>query len=1097
MTAPIWQTTAGFIGTLTERKTVSIPVVATGADSYSVISGSLPVGLYINPTTGIILGTPVSVPTNINTTFVIRAKNTSGVSDRTFKFDVTGPSNPVWTTPGGGLAVGANGERYTINKEFVDYTLRAETDILATGNTLKYFIADNDGQLPPGLTLSTSGRIYGYVDDNLKIETSATIEGGYDTELYDKYPFEHSVIEQSLVDAGSYIKKYDVTYIAKEIPCRVIIAGAHDLRNGDQVYIQDVTGMTILNGSKYYAKVLNGTSFELYSDSVLATPVDATSYNEFTGGGNVYWGLTEQLRPNVLKRIYQFNVTVTDGIASNRRLFNIEVVDHDSLRVDTTYISVDEDTFDTSAGYLLAPIWQSKYGAKLPHVHNLGAVRAGKKQVLSIYDYDPYPLDGPVFYDWLTVGVNPDIKVYADGRISAANLPTKNRQGENAVYYKRADLTPVKGMKIQFNEHIPNTDATIYTVTGVIKLSETTGVLNLDQPLAQDIPDSKIFYVGTASQRPTGMSLDPLTGTLSGQLGYLSGYAVDYRFTVKVVKIDQATGDTTLYDSIGSNTARIVGKVYSVTNSIYPDDVLVLNNPYSGSIGDIVLVSLTPTVNAEFLLPLMDGSVRAYVYNGTSWDYLGDTVAANQIYLLNVLGTIPSTIQWISTSSLGTLTPGEISELSVVAVNTNTNYAVEYEIISGELPPGLTFNQDGTIQGRVIHSGQTYLDFSVTTATFIGTIIDNVLTVDYLVDGTVVEHQLLSSPAITTTPSIVKDLGSSWRVSTNTTSRYINITTGKEELIETPISSTTATFFNSLTNLSEIIDVPVNSIYTATFNATTLLPNYSNKAITFDNGVASVDGNWYITVRASDVYRLSAVEKQFYVNVFQETLTDFTRIYVKPFLPISQRTAYKDFITDPVIFDPAVIYRPNDPEFGVQTQIKMLLETGIEKSDLDTYAGAMQEYFYRKSFYFGEVKSISAQDSAGNNVYDIVYVDIVDKDMNGTTSPSYSASVANMQNALRAITIDSEIIEVNDRLQPKYMTTLQSDTGVAIGFVKAVALCYTIPGGATKVLSRIANALATGQFDFKEYHFDTDRIIVETVKDTEQTGWILNPTERR
>lgn len=986
MTTPIWQTTAGFLGTLTERQTVSIPVVSTGADSYSVISGSLPVGLYLNSTTGIILGTPVSIPNNINTTFVIRAQNADGVADRTFKFDVTGPSEPVWVTPGGGLAVGSNGEHYTINREYVDFTFRAETDILASGNSLKYFIADNDGNLPPGLKLSTAGRISGYVEDTLKISTSASIEGGYDTELYDQHPYEHSVIEQSLVDEGSYIKKFTVSFIAKESPCRLITKEGLDLRNGDQVYIQNVVGMTILNGNKYYIKLLTTTSIELYTDSALTVPLDATSFNAYTGGGYVYWGTTAQLKPNVVNRIYQFYVTVTDGIASNRRLFNIEVVDHDSLRVDTTYISVDEDLFDASAGYLLAPIWQSKYGAKLPHVQNLGSVRAGKKQVLSIYEHDPYPTDGPVIFDWLTVGVNPDIKLYTDSRINAANLPTKNRLGESAIYYKNAELTPVKGMRVQFNEHIPNTDATVYTVTGVIKLSETSGILNIDQPLAQEIPDSKIFYAGTLNNRPGGISLDPMTGTLSGSLGYLSGYAADYRFTIKVVKIDQATGDKTLYDSTGGNTARIVGKVYSVTNSIYPDDVPVLNNPYAGSVGDIVLVSLTPVVDAEFLLPLMDGSVRAYVYNGTDWDYLGDTVASNQIYLLNVLGDIPSTIQWLSTSSLGTLTPGEISELAVVAVNTNTDYAVNYEIIQGQLPPGLTFNQDGTIQGKVVNTGQTYFDFASTASTGV---------------------------------------------------------------------------------------------------------------LSFDKGLTSVDKNWYVTIRASDVYRLSAVEKEFYVSVFQDTLAEFTRVYVKPFLPITQRTSYKDFITDPIIFDPAVMYRPNDPEFGVQTQIKMLLETGIEKASLDVYAEAMQSYFYRKSFYFGEVKSISAQDSAGNRVYDLVYVDIIDNQMSGVYSPAYSNSVVNMQTALEEITLDSGIIQVNDRLQPKYMTTLQSDTGVAIGFVKAVILCYTIPGGSTKVLSRIANALSTGEFDFKQYHFDTDRIVVETVKDTEQTGWILNPTERR
>lgn len=1084
MTTPVWQTTAGFLGTLTERTTVSIPLVATGASSYSVISGSLPVGLYLNTSTGVLLGTPVSVSTDFNSTAVIRAKNADGVSDRTFSFTVTGPSNPLWVTPGGLLPVGMDGEQYTINKEYVDFTFRAETDVLQTGNTLKYFIADNEGQLPPGLSLDTTGRITGFVDDNLKIEKSATIGGGYDTEFYDKFPYEHSVINQSLVDTGAYIGSYDITYIALESPCRIILTTGHDLKNSDQVYIDSVVGTTILNGNTYYVKIITPTSFELYSNYALTDPVDAVLYNEYVGNGKVFWGKTEQLRPEVINKIYQFYVTVTDGIASSRRKFSIEVVDPDSLRVDTTYISVDEDIFDASAGYLLAPIWQSKYGAKLPRVQNLGTVRAGKPQVLSIYDYDPYPLAGPTVFDWNTVGVNPDIKLYVDSRINAANLPTKNLKGDIAIYYKSAELTPVKGMKIQFNEYIPNTDATIYTVTGVIKLNETTGILNIDQPLSQQIPDSKIFYAGTISQRPPGISLDPMSGTLSGQLGYQPAYAAGYRFTVKVVKIDQETGDDTLYNATGSNDCRIVGKVYSVTNNTYPDDIPVLNNPYSGSIGDIVLVGITPPVNAEFLLPLMDGTVRAYVYTGTGWTYLGDTVASNQIYLLNVLGDIPSTIEFISTSSLGVLTPGEISELAVKAVNTNTNYSIQYEIISGQLPPGLTFNQDGTIQGRVINSGQTYFDFGLTTATFVGNIVNNILTVNTVTSGEIILHQSIANDNITSPTYLVKGAGNTWTVSDLTTTATNTVTN-------------TSTYIWGLT-FPTLVPTPIN-VDTSTFVASTLSPTaYANNILVVDGSATTVDKNWYFTVRASDVYRLSSVEKECYITVYQDTLTEYTRIYVKPFLTKEKRMAYKDFITDPIIFDPVLIYRPNDPEFGIQQNIKMLLETGIEKATLDDYAGAMQEFFYRKSFYFGEVKSIPAQDSNGNNIYDIVYVEIIDNQMNGTTSPSYAVSVNNMQLALESIQLDSTtVIGVNSRLQPKYMTTLQSDTGVAIGFVKAVPLCYTIPGGALKILSRINNAISTGAFDFKQYHFDTDRIVVETVKDTEQTGWILNPTDRR
>ena len=158
----------------------------------------------------------------------------------------------------------------------------------------------------------------------------------------------------------------------------------------------------------------------------------------------------------------------------------------------------------------------------------------------------------------------------------------------------------------------------------------------------------------------------------------------------------------------------------------------------------------------------------------------------------------------------------------------------------------------------------------------------------------------------------------------------------------------------------------------------------------------------------------------------------------------------------------------------------------------------MQEYFYRKKFYFGDVKSIRAQDSNGNNVYEIIYVDIVDNQMIGNTTPSYAISVQNMQTALEEITLESGgVISVNERLQPKFMTTLNPDTGVPLGFIKAMPICYTIPGGSTKILSRLAKALRTGDGDCKQINFDTDRIIIETTQETGQTGWLLYPTDRR
>ena len=1105
MTAPVWTTPAGFLGTLTERKTTATNLIATGENiSYSVVSGGLPTGLYLNTSTGLVLGTPVSVTVDTKSTFVVRAANADGVRDRTFAYDVTGADAPVWATNSGRLPVGMNGEFYTFNKEYVDYQLRADTDILASGNRLKYYIADNQGQLPPGLKLSTSGRITGYIDDYLAIDKGASIAGGYDTEVYDFYPFDHSVIQEDLSTSTYFVQQYKIDFVTSESPARIITEKTHDIIDRNQVIVTDVGGIVEVNNTStynlaesayystatsvyttssfYFAKVISNTSIGLYRDTELTIPVDLSSSTNVysTGTGIMYWGSQTYINPKSVNKVYQFYVTVTDGIASSRRLFSIEVADPDTFRADNTLLSVDSSIYDADAGYLLAPIWQTKYGVKLPQTANLGAVRAGKPQVFSLYEYDPYPLQGPAYYDWSTVKVNPDIKLYADSQVNAAYLPTKNLVNQNSVYFKNAEVMPVKGMKIQFSESLPSVDATVYTIVSVIKTSSTTGILNLDQPLRQTIPDSRLFFVGTESKHPAGISLESETGTLHGQIPYQPSYSNGYRFTVKLVKIDQESeGGSTILDAIGTTDARIVGKVFYEVNTssiaLLPQDLplqpstvpsgnrLPTAGEYNGRVGDILLVSLPQNVTNDSFLPLMDGTTYAYVYNPTSytfkqyeantasttlsltvsgivpepnwtirnglvsttitsvidngnyvtleladeipandndpviswtvanpeaqcWTYLGETVASNQIYLLNVIGQVPSSIRFISSSSLGTLSTGEISEITIEAENTNTNYAIQYEVVQGQLPLGLTLNLDGTISGKVVSTSQTYFDFTSTTTT----------------------------------------------------------------------------------------------------------------ALTIDKGLTTVDQNWYFTIRASDVYRLSAVEKEFYISVYRDSVADYTRIYVKPFLSAKQRMSYKDFVTDPIIFDPTLIYRPNDPEFGIQQQIKLIIETGLEQRPLDEYALAMQNYFHRKKFYFGDVKSIMAQDSNGKNVYEIIYVDIIDNQMIGTQSPSGAISVKNMQTALEEITLESgSVITVNERLQPKYMTTINSDTGVPLGFVKAVPLCYTIPGGSTKILSRLANALSTGIWDFKQINFDTDRIIVETTKETGQTGWLLYPTDRR
>lgn len=210
---PTWLTPPGFVYTATERVSSSRTLVATPNVYYKLISGSLPTGITLNTTTGVISGIPASVYDTTNYNFVIRATNNFGSIDRKFSMDVRGPTAPTITTPGPALRIGPSEEPFLINGQFVDFQFTATYDVLAPGKPIVYYIEDGDGQLPPGLTLSQSGHLYGQVKDTLSLFYRAGNDGRYDAEGYDINPYEHQSL-QAFGVSGRYVNKTYQFYLS-------------------------------------------------------------------------------------------------------------------------------------------------------------------------------------------------------------------------------------------------------------------------------------------------------------------------------------------------------------------------------------------------------------------------------------------------------------------------------------------------------------------------------------------------------------------------------------------------------------------------------------------------------------------------------------------------------------------------------------------------------------------------------------------------------------------------------------------------------------------------------------------------------------------
>ena len=214
--ASLWTQSSGTIlATLQERQTttVSLPLenpIATTA----LISGALPNGMRLE--SNAIVGTPLQVARETTSTFVIRATLDSVINDRTFKIITQGQDAPTWVTKTDLLPVGIDGQYFILDSAPVNFQLVAIDADTSAGQTLEYFIGNKDGELPPGISLTSAGKLVGVVDPILAIE-KASAAGNYDDSGYDfqgKSGYDWSVRSNNGYD--SYF--YDTTVYGLSLP---------------------------------------------------------------------------------------------------------------------------------------------------------------------------------------------------------------------------------------------------------------------------------------------------------------------------------------------------------------------------------------------------------------------------------------------------------------------------------------------------------------------------------------------------------------------------------------------------------------------------------------------------------------------------------------------------------------------------------------------------------------------------------------------------------------------------------------------------------------------------------------------------------------
>ena len=305
-------------------------------------------------------------------------------------------------------------------------------------------------------------------------------------------------------------------------------------------------------------------------------------------------------------------------------------------------------------------------------------------------------------------------------------------------------------------------------------------------------------------------------------------------------------------------------------------------------------------------------------------------------------------------------------------------------------------------------------------------------------------------------------------------------------------------------------------------------------ATTFDGRTTTFDNTYSFSITARDYDNTVSATQIFTIQVVENNIKPYEDLYLKALLTSDQRDEFQSIIQDQTIFPLDLIYRVEDPYYGVVKDLKALFLAGLNPSLLSTYADAVETNHYTKRISFGPVKTAVARDSSydvveiatGNVVgtfqdvigfiptdfslgytvsasipdgtalsnehikYEVVYVEILDDNTNASgqgpantidltnqlTNPYYDQSgntyTTAYPNAFSNMeaSIVATIGYANKGALPDWMTTLQTD-GSVLGFTRAVVLAYTKPGAGQSVAWRYAQA----GYNLNELDFSVDR----------------------
>tara|TARA_B110000503_G_C7166673_1_gene422210 strand:+ start:1359 stop:4685 length:3327 start_codon:yes stop_codon:yes gene_type:complete len=732
---PSWTVPTNYsFGTLQERvmTSLALPLSSTEGVTTTVISGSLPAGLRLE--NNVILGTPFEVSRTVTSKFVIRASTIEGILDRTFNITVEGQDEPVWVTAEGNLPIGPNNVYFILDNSVIDYQLQATDTDLSAGGFLEYYIKDGNGELPDGITLSTTGRLQGKVGSLPSLDINS-INPGYDIATFGSNPFDYSIPSTNGLDTYSY----DSVFYDYSVPTRV----PRQLNRNYEFVVSVSDGVTVTDRS--FQIFVVGDDF-VRADNTLMYAADGVFTASTTYIRNPIWLTASDLG---YKRANNYTTLFLETLAQGTDQFPIfyyleNINDDGSLSVVPPGLTIDSTTGELAGIIPYQPAVTKEYKFTVKAIRT--EADQGIATVFATYDSD------------ILTGKT---------TISVAKLPITLTDGLDDLQSLIGRDIPIEGRYYTVSSVDGTSNAESDFITLATPLQPTAKASPLNVIKNATIGDS-VFFVQTLNSASNSFYPERVlnfSSTESYTIERVDAY-VEWLVTVEdsasEIELNRSiAGDyspsiiTTLeYILALDNQEAYVTAVNNLSGNpvelrlLIPSSAENRNTSYIKSLfhasdsAGILLEEISQITRIKIDVPLQRNlnilnQISIAVPYGGSFNVSFprtelELAQSSRTFTIKLLGEVDSTITWTTDANLGNLKANRISTLLVKATTTVPTSVVKYVLISGSLPPGLELKDNGEIVGKVPLYGTgsilglTLFDNGATTFDGITTTIDRV-----------------------------------------------------------------------------------------------------------------------------------------------------------------------------------------------------------------------------------------------------------------------------------------------------------------------------------------------------------------------------------